>query len=173
VGADVTADPPDTNGKGRGEPTPNRSTFLASRDVLALGRRYAGRARPLLIEPMREADPDPRTAIFLDTLERQRTELEQAIERCAQEAPESVLETRAQYVLDPWDSDPGPPPKGGSLEEVIEWILKLDEQVVKTFRDLSERASRSDVRQLFGQLADLVEGHDQKLARQSLDVRDI
>jgi hypothetical protein len=152
---------------------PNRSTFLTLHDVLALGRQHVAEARPCLIAPMRQAGPDERTAMFLDWLDRQRVELEQAIDLCPAEYPESLLETRLQYIVQPWQKAPSPPLVATSIEALIESILKLDRPVCTTFRDLSERASRSDARELFARLADLMEAHHQGLSRQLQAARDV
>lgn len=149
-----------------------RSTFLEIREVVERTRRYAERAHDLLIHGMRERNPDQRTRIFLDLLEQERGALEESIDRSLEAAPKSVLETRAQYTVDPWEADPEAP-RCSSIEEATRWILELDEQILETYRELADRSDSEGVSEFCESLAGLVRAHDQRLARESQNSHDV
>jgi hypothetical protein len=149
-----------------------RSTFLTIREVLERTLRYTGRARQQLIETLRDVRHDARTQIFLATADRQREELEAAIERSCESATAGVLETRAQYTVEPWQNDL-PTIRQASIEEAVSWLLALDEGVLTTYRELASGADNAEVRELFESLVELVTAHDQQLARESQTVQDL
>ena len=162
--------PPDPNA----DPKPNRSTFLDVREVLDRARRSLRRVRPLLIEPMQGGGLGQRTTMFVDSLERQRLELESAIDRAVKEAPDLVLDTRVQYVVDPpWEDRFDSPVRSSSPDELTERVLACDAGVLATFRDLAERTAHSAAREFFAQLTGLLESHHQGLSRQLQAARDV
>jgi len=151
---------------------PDRSTFLTVGDIIDRTRRYAQRAQDLLIQEMREHDPDERTGLFLDELEQRRSEVEAALDRSTRAADEAVLRTRAQYTVDPWEGDPSPP-RAPSVEEATRWILELDGQLLETYRELAQRHESPPVREFFGSLVELMRSFDRQLARASEQAYDV
>lgn len=149
-----------------------RSTFLEMSDVLDRTRRYIERARHLLVDRMRETNPEERDRLFLETVEEERTELEEAIDRCTRAAPTKVLETRAQYSVDPWEEAPRAP-DDLSIEEAVEWLLAIDQRLLQTYEELTERTESVEVGEFLRSLADLVRAHDRRLTKQSQTARDI
>lgn len=145
--------------------TRERTTFLDVSEIVERTNRYARRARDLLIIGLRGADPiDERTRLFLETLEEQREELEAAMVRTSDEMPARLRETHAQFTVDPWDTEPSPPPCT-SIEEAVRWMAELDEQLIQTYQEIADRADNDDAtREFFGSLADLVQGFDRRMA---------
>jgi rubrerythrin len=149
-----------------------RSTFLKTSDILDRTRRYIERARQLLVDRMRETHSEERERLFLETVEEERTQLEEAIDRCTRAAPTKVLETRAQYSVDPWEETPRAP-ADLSIEEAVQWLLAIDQRLLQTYEELTERTESVEVREFLASLADLVRAHDRRLTKESQAARDI
>lgn len=151
-----------------------RTTFLELSQVVERTNRYAKRARDLLIVDLQRNEPmDGRTRMFLEALERQRGELEAAMARASDDMPANLLEARIQYTVDPWDTQPEPP-RGPSIDEALRWMLGLDAQLIRTYRELAERKDNDEaVRSFFESLADLVRGFDRQIVRAAQDAHDL
>lgn len=161
--------------KGSREPRDReRTTFLEVGQIVERTKRYARRARDLLIVRMqREAPDDERTRLSLEMLERQRAELEADLERATEGLSRDLLRTRIQYSVDPWDRDPEPP-ACTTIDEAIHWMLRLDEKLIETYREIAERSDNEDEAQaFFGSLADLICGFDRRLSREVWNSHDV
>jgi len=142
-----------------------RTTFLELSQIVERTNAYARRARDLLVAAVQRAQPpDERTRIFLEMLDRQRAELETAMDRAREEAPARLLATRVQYTIDPWITEPEPP-RAASIDAAIRFMIELDEGLVATYREVAERGDNdSAVQEFFAGLADLIQGFDRRLA---------
>lgn len=151
-----------------------RTTFLEASQVVERTNRYARRARDLLMVRMQQDAPsDERTRLTLDMIERQRAELEAAMKRATEALSPRLLATRVQYSVDPWDREPDPP-RSTSIEEAIRSMLRLDEKLIATYREVAERTDNDEsVRALFASLAELVEGFDRRIAREAHNSHDV
>lgn len=154
-------------------PTPSdRSTFLTVGEIIDRTLRYAQRAHEFLLQDLREGAPDDRTHLFLEEVQKQRSELEAALDGSLRAADEATLRTRAQYTVDPWEKEPTAPERP-SVDEVTRWLLDLDQRLLETYRELAEGHESESVREFFGSVVDVVRAFDRRLssgAQQAYDV---
>jgi hypothetical protein len=150
-----------------------RSTFLPVRDVVSKARTALKHARECIAEALRRREDGERERMFIGTLERHADELDRAIERGIEEAPDGVLDAHVQYVSDALQRESWPEPDADSVRHAYAWLREIDRQIADGCFMHATRESNPGVHDLFASLADLVQSHDRLLARQSETLEDL
>jgi len=146
-----------------------RSTFLSVRDVL---KRLVEVLRAVRLHLQAIEPADERDRLFASALINRRSKLEYAIGQCVQEAPRSVLDTFVQYAADAAEAGPAIPPRRDP-EALMRWQTEADASLVRILEGLSERVENEACADLFRAIARLLRTHDQNVARELEELRDL
>jgi hypothetical protein len=147
-----------------------RTTFLPGRELLARAREQLRTAvDSLRNEPRR----DDRTAMFCESLESLQQDLALAMERFEDVAPDEVLTESQQYTVEIPAAPPEPPPISSDLGEAVVWAHSLAENLRSTFNEMAASAHKESLGETYRNLAVLVEGYQQRIARLDQDLRDL
>lgn len=147
-----------------------RSTFLAVRDVL---KRVTNVLRAVRLHLQALEPRDERTRLFTSALINRRSKLEYAIGQCVQAAPSDVLDTFVQYASDANEAGPVTPPQHDDADALVRWQNDTDEKLAQILGELAQRVQNPAAAEVFRAITDLLVAHDQNVAREVLELRDI
>lgn len=146
-----------------------RTTFIPGRELLVRASDHLEAG----VRALREAPrPDARTAMLVECLESLQEQLKGALERFGEVAPDEVLDEEAQYTVE-IPKRVAPAPTASAPERTLVWARDLVEDLRRAFGEMAGSAQKPTLEEMYRNLAELMEGHQQRLARIEQDMRDL
>lgn len=152
-------------------PEDDRDTFLRVGDVLRRTEEHCDQIRDDL-QATRETAEDPKAQLLLQSLEDRIGHLGEAVATYRESAPRAVVDTFSQYTPDS-DLDFPELPDAPSLEDVVDWSVRLGEALEARYRGLSQLTMPDSVSEAFENLASLVEAEKQRIVREGTEAREL
>ncbi len=165
------ADPRTAAGPRENTSSPNqRETFLEVREIL---KRVLEALREVRRHLAMVEVSDERTRLFVETLLRQRGDLENAIDQCMLDAPAGVLDGFVQYGASP-SVGTAEPPADARAEPLARWQTEVDEAIAACLHGLAQRLEeRPDAAELVDSVARLLAAHDRRVALELQELHDV
>ena len=149
--------------------------FEQTRDILDHARAFHSHISQLYLRLAGEAEKGA-VKMLLDYMGRHERNLEEALIRYEQQASEQILDTWFQYTHDEetlhiCEASEFRPDM--TVKEVVAAGLKLDDCLIRLYREMAEYANSEQVRDVFRNLLEMEEREKHKLSRNALQTLDV
>ncbi len=141
-----------------------RVTFNQGRDILEHSIDYLKHVNGLL-EATAERDHGERERMLLESFRIEQRNLLGALERYLEDAPEKLLDTYSQYAVELPAELAGPEEPISTLS-LTQWVMALNQHLVSLFAELAGSGKNAALRDIFAALAEQVQAHDRRLAKE-------
>jgi hypothetical protein len=140
-----------------------RDTYLPIRELIDRAIEYAT-AIVHRLEELRGESKDSRVALLQQALRDEQLNLTTAIQRYAEQAPDDVMDTVAQYSIALPDRllPLGTPHTPADLEQ---WALDVNRRLGDFFSELAEVAEETPAREPLANLAERVKSHEKRIVQ--------
>lgn len=141
-----------------------RDTYVDGREVIQRAIDYLKRIRDVL-DQERERDHPERVKLLLNSVEVEQRNLLGSIERFLEDAPDKVLHTYAQYILElPMDVEP--PEQPLTTLGLVQWLQRVNNRLYEEFAELSQKYDSDEQMTAFRGIADQVQAHERRLSKE-------
>ena len=146
--------------------------YNQTKDVLDQARKFHRRLSEFY-EDLKENVAEERTRALLDYMSRHETYLDQCLQEFKNQVSDNVLDTYMQYgssassamQIDNFEIKPEM-----TVDDVFAAAMHFDACLIKFYREMSEKTSNSNVREIFENLL-VMEQHEQiELSKQTLEL---
>ncbi len=148
-----------------------RDTYVDGREVIERAIEYLKRIRDILDEE-RERDHSERVKMLLNSFEAEQRNLLGSVERFLEDAPDKVLHTYAQYILDLPEELEEPEQPLTNLG-LLQWLQGANNRLYQEFEELGSKWDSAEQKQAFQGIAQQVEAHERRLSKEYQRFQDL